>query len=230
MTVRRLAVAAALSLVLAACSGDDDASLDTTPAPSPTTSATVAATTPETTSPTTEPAPQTAPQTLPAEPTTTATSAPPDEDQIKQDVIDAAFAAWKSLNDLRLDPTNDDLLEALARTRTGASLDSAIEIVTNYRVGNRHSITHPEFPASFQAYPETVEVDAELGLASVEYCRLGSNVFVETGGNVDGTDLVLDDTINAYRERSDLTLTDLGWLENGGVILKESSGAVVCTD
>ena len=230
MTVRRLAVAAALSLVLAACSGDDDASLDTTPAPSPTTSATVAATTPETTSPTTEPAPQTAPQTLPAEPTTTATSAPPDEDQIKQDVIDAAFAAWKSLNDLRLDPTNDDLLEALARTRTGASLDSAIEIVTNYRVGNRHSITHPEFPASFQAYPETVEVDAELGLASVEYCWLNSNIFVEVGGDGDGTDLVLDDAVSANRERSDLVFGESGWQEVGGVVLEEFPEATQCAE
>ena len=92
-----------------------------------------------------------------------------------------------------------DLLEALATTRTGASLDRAIEIIASYGLGINGRRRNPEFPPAFEAYPATVELDLDSGAASVEYCRLDSNIFVEIGANADGTDRVLDDTINVYR-------------------------------
>jgi len=229
MTARRLALAASLTLVFSACSGDADASPGTTvAAEAPATSTTDAVAPPEATAPTTEPAPDTSPPTLPAEPTTTATSAPPDEDQVKQDVINAAIASWTAFNDLKLDPTNDDKLAALAQTATGTLLDRSIEVIVDYRVNGKRSVVNERAPSYLLVDTETVNVDLGSDLVTLESCRVSSNILVEVGGNADGSDRVLDDSIVTYRESSEFVRIDGRWFEAGGVVLERMEGVEQC--
>ncbi len=229
-TVVPVAIVAVFAVMGVGCSGGDDAapsssaaSVSTTIAVSSAPTSTIASTVAPTTLPTTSP-----PTTTSGTDATTSSTTIPTKQQAKRDVIAAARAAWQSLNDLRLDPTNDALLEALALTRTGASLESAIDIIATYRADDLRAVTNDEFPAYFQPIRDSVIIDGPAGTASLEYCRLGSNLLVEVGGNPDGTDLVLDESISAYRERSDLVLTETGWLESGGVVLQQFEGATRC--
>jgi len=234
MTARRLALAASLTLVFSACSGDADASPGTTvAAEAPATSTTDAVAPPEATAPTTEPAPDTSPPTLPTEPTitappTTAPPAPPDEDQVKQDVIDSATASWVAFNELLLDPNADEPWTEIALTRTGDALDRAIEVAMKLRLEGRKSVTNVDLPATIRPDPNSVLVDPVAGTAQVEYCRLGSNVAVEIGGNEDGTDRIIDDSISSYLERDQFVLRDGAWLKSGGQTVQKFEGATTC--
>jgi hypothetical protein len=240
-----VAVAVAVTLVLVACSGDDDAAPSTTLAAPPTSveapSSTVAATTPETTEPApvstpTTPAtptspPPTTPSTLPPEPTTTTgSSSPPNQAQIKQDVIDATITAWTAFNELLLDPTDDERLSAIAGTRTADALDRVIDIVLQLQLEGRKSVTNPDLPATIRIDRSSAMVDVDRGTATVEYCRLGSNITVEIGGNEDGTDRILDDTINSYLESDTFVLENGVWLKSGGQTIEIFEGARTCDE
>ena len=219
----------ATTLVVTACSGDDDTAvtIDTTVAAR----ASVAPTLPpsEVTSipiSTSSAIPTAAPTTTRTNDATPGTTT--DENQAKQAVIEAAIKSWQSLNEALLDPTDEDRLAKMAATRVNEALDQATNIVVEDRSAMRRSITHPEWPAKVVPYPETITLDVNAGVASLEYCRLGSNIWVETGGNEDGSDLIIDDTINSYRERDEFKLVDGRWLKSGGVTLEEYVGAITC--
>jgi len=235
--VARPLVVIALVLFAAACDGDDDAAPPTsaaiTPPPVPTTAA------PTATTPTTVPAPPTtAAPTLPAEtpaPTvppsdTTQPGDSPDLTPDERAVVDAMRASWADLNAVLLDPTDDQLVAALPLTRTGDALAAAAQIVAEDRSLGRRSVTHPEFPAWVREYPDTIEIDTESGTAAIEYCRLGSNIYVEVGGNPDETDRVIDDTISTYRERDTFISQNGVWLKSGGTTVEKFKGEMTCPD
>lgn len=221
MTGHRLLLAGASALFLVGCAGDDDASRATTLVPLPIEStSTTKATAPEAT-PT---SPETSPPTLPAEPTTT----PPNNDQLRQDVIDAVVASWTAFNELLLDPDSAEKVEAVATALTDRALDRAIEIAVSYRVSNQAERTHAEHPAGVVIDDESLVVDSAGVTATIEYCRLGSNVWVEVAANPDGTDRVIDDTINSYLESDTFSLVDGRWVKQSGVTIARYEGELQC--
>lgn len=224
-------VTAALVLVSTACSGDGDASSD----------ATITFTPPIDRAPISEPAVPATTRPVGTDPATVGTTepaaapspvaspiAPDDETQAQQAVIDAAIASWTAFNELLLDPSNDAKVAALAATRTGDALTRAVEIAASYRAMNQRERTHREFPATVEVISGSVVIGDEGSAAIVEYCRLGSNIWVELGVGPDGRDRVIDDTINSYLERDTLTLVGDHWVKTGGVTQAKFLGAVSC--
>ncbi len=222
--------AGVLVAVCAGCSGGDEAAPSSTAAststtavvwtaPTPTIAATVPSTTPRTTSP---------PTTTPGTDAATSTATVPTRQQAKRDVIAAAMASWTAFNELLLDPTNDETLKAVTTTFTGDALDRAIEIAAKLRQEGRKSVTNRELPAAITPYPKTVLLDLQEGSAHIDYCRLGSNVAVEAGGNDDGTDRVINDEINSYRERDAFVLVDGAWLKTDGETIEIFEGETSC--
>ena len=210
------------ALVVSACTGDDNAAPTTTLAPitipDPTTSTTA------TTVTTTEPVIATT-STTDAGPTTTITEA-----AAKQAVITAAIESWRLLNEARLDPTNDDKLGAMAGVRTGDALEAAVQLVADLRLANQIEVTNPDLPATAVPYPESVIVDQAKSTASVDYCRLGSNIWIERNGNPDGSDRVIDDTVNSYLEHDTFILSNGAWLKSRGESIAKYEGATTCPD
>lgn len=249
--IRRVAVCAAIAVLATACSGDDDA----TPGPAPSTTATDAGSAaddtteiteatqgtddsggdtdsastqpPTSTSSTTDNLDLTTSSVPATSPTTTTDPAAGDVDP---SVIDAVVASWRAFNEAKLDPTNDAKLAALGDTTGGDLLQNSIDVVARYRAENKRSVTNPDVPAAIVVYADTLVVDDVAGTAQVDYCRIGSNILVEVGGNADGTDLVLDDTVNTYIERSSLVFEGDHWIETGGVELEFLEGATACPE
>ena len=236
-TAHRTAVAlSAVVLVVgaAACNGDDDVAttvpdipvptttddtfLDTTTTDSvETTEPTIATTSapPTSASPTTTAPPTTSPETTDAPPSTVA-------DPEVQAVIDATVAAWSAFNEIKLDPFNDDKLNAVRMTRSGAGLDTALEFVEDFRLRGVRSMTNPQIPASIHPRPSTVFIESDS--AVIEYCWVDSNVLVEPGGGADGELLVLDDSVTVSLDRETYEFVDGRWLKTGGIELRRMDG------
>lgn len=213
-------------LALAACGGEGNAQ-------PPVTSAVVANTAPPTVlAPATTVTPTTVPVT--PEPTTPAAPAPSttaplsEEEQAKQAVIQAAERTWRLYNEAILDPTNDEKVQAARASMSGDALASATQIVDGYRVNHQRAISSSVIPVSIDIDPSTVELSSSQDVATVEFCRVGSNVLVQAGGNPDGSDLVIDDTINAYLERETYQLVAGEWLNSDGQVLQRFDGAITC--
>ncbi len=210
------------ALALSACTGDDAAPTTTlapVTIPDPTTS-----TTATTTVTTTESVVATTGTTV-AVPTTTITEA-----AAKQAVIAAAIESWRVLNEARLDPTNDDKLAAVAALRTGDALEAAVQLIADLRLTNQIEITNPDLPATAVPYPESVIVDLAKSTATVDYCRLGSNIWIERNGNPDGSNRVIDDTVNSYLEHDTFILSNGAWLKSRGESVAKYEGATTCPD
>lgn len=221
------AIALASSLALAACGGSDNAQ-------PPATSAAVVNTAPSTIlPPATTPAPTTT--EAPAAPETTEAAVAPettapfsDEEQAKQEVIEAAEHAWYVFNEAKLDPTNDDKVQAALMAHTGEAKARVEEIIRNYRDSNRRSIPSDIAPANVVVYADSTHVDLTSGTATIELCNLGSNVMVEVGGEPDGSDRVLDDSVTAYDTLETYTLVDGEWLNSDGQVLRAHEGSLTC--
>ncbi len=133
-----------------------------------------------------------------------------------------------AFNELLLDPENDDKAATVGTVLTDEALDRAIEIAVSYRVNKQAERTHPEHPAGVQIDDESIVIDSVTATATVEYCRLGSNVWVEVASNPDGSDRVLDDTINSYLERDSFSLIDGRWMKVSGVTVTKHDGELEC--
>jgi hypothetical protein len=230
-------LAVLLVIAFTGCSGDDDTGGATTLLPP--SSAAVVETTVETTvvpvpvtagsaSPTTSPPPTVS--TAAPDSSLPATTEPstPSQDEAEQDVIEAAIASWTAFNELLLDPGNDDLLAAVALTRTGAALDRAIDVIVGYRARNEAERTLTDFPAKIDVIRDSVLIDLDAGSAALEYCRLGSNIWVEIGANQDGSDRVLNDEVNSYLETAMFELVDGGWMKTDGMTKAKYEGELAC--
>jgi hypothetical protein len=232
----RFAAALAVAVLASACSGGDDAvtttatvqgsaetddTLATTTTPVTTPPSTVSTTDPETT--TTAP-----PVTEPPDPvTTTAASTQPDDD-IHRSIIDAVIESWRVFNEAKLDPTDDDKVAALSEVRSGELLTASIDLISRYRFENRRSVTNDEFPATLVPDAETIQLTDDGSRATLESCRVNSNLSVEIGGNPDGTDRVVDDSVSVFIETAELELVDGRWIEVGGAIIERFEGATSC--
>jgi hypothetical protein len=232
MKVGARGVLVVAALALGACSGESAAPATTAPdtttsasttavtTAAPSTTATApAATTPPTTAPPT--APTTAPPSVPA-------TIPADFAQAQQDVIDATVAAWQAYLDATRKPTDEAALEQLAATNSGPTLERRLQRVVEIAAGGVASVENPATPASIEIYEGSVVVDAATGTASVEYCRVGSDLGIEVGGNPDGTDRIVVNEVNAYHERAELVFNAGRWTDNDGVQLQKFPGATSC--
>lgn len=217
------AMTVASLLAGAACGGAETAE-------PPATSAAVANTTPSTILPpgTTQPtttAPPSTPTTVPAPPTTSPLS---EEDQAKQAVIEAAKNAWHLFNEAKLDPTNDVKVRAAFAAYTGSARTRVEGIIAEYRSSHWRSLTSQSAPAHVDVYTDSVDIDLASNSATVELCNLGSNVMVESGGNPDGSDRMLDDSITAYWTRESYVLTDGGWMKADAEVIQTFAESLVC--
>lgn len=66
-------------------------------------------------------------------------------------------------------------------------------------------------PASLEPDPLSVEVDVGSGTASIDVCEVNSCIRLRTGGDPDGSDLVLDDAISVTRQRHEFVRADGTW-------------------
>jgi hypothetical protein len=223
-------------LVVAACSGGDDPDADattlappTTPTPTTAASTTVppTATLPTTSAPPTTTAPATTPPPTSAPQTTAVPTTPPASPEA---IVAAALESWRLLNEVRLDPLNDDKAALLRNVRTGAALDFAFEVVSMYRAENTRSITNATTPASASPFIETLVIAADGAAATLEYCVTNSNIYVETGGNPDGTDRVINDDVTADRYLVSMVNVDGVWLESDASTLAVYEGVASCPE
>lgn len=232
MNVARAGALIVIVGILGACSGEDDATPSTTAAAVPTT---VPTTTPATTVPTTTVAPTTAAMTAPTSPPTTpATTTPPatapaDVEQVKQDVMAAANASFEAYFDAARNPTDQAKIARLTEVMAGAKLELAAELIAGVVASGRISVENPDVPAAITAfYEDTFVYDPAAGSASIEFCRIGSDLGVIPGGNPDGTDQIVVNEVNAYRERSDFQYIDGRWFDSNGATLQKFEGAATC--
>jgi hypothetical protein len=178
--------------------------------------------------------------TLPPRPMTPTTSRSPtstgaaavatfeQEGSDPQAVLDAVVRSWRAFNEAKLDPTNDGHTAALSEVTGGDLLASSIEVVARYRAENQRSITHPHVPATIVPYQDTLIIDTATSTAQVDYCRVGSNILVEVGGEPDGSDRVIDDSVNTYIERARLSFQNGRWIETGEIELERLEDASAC--
>ena len=215
----------AVVLVAAACGGDNNAD-------PPATSAAVPNTAPSTIlPPTTDPAPTTtapAPTTTPTVPTPPTTTEPSEEEQAKQAVIEAAENAWYVFNEAKLDPADTLRTSAAIDAYTSDAQAWVRDYLEEQRASNRRSVTFEPAPAAITVYPDSVQLDLASGTATVDVCDLNSNTTVEIGGNPDGTDRVLDDSVTAYLARNTFQLVDENWLFASTIDLETYEGALSC--
>jgi hypothetical protein len=213
------AVLLALLTLTTACGGN--ASVDP-----PATSAAVPNTPPPTVlPPTTSAPPNTAPTTTTPPPSPSATT---DEAATRQAVIAATQEAWVAFNDAVVNPTSDEAFQSLGQHFAGEVLIRSRQIVETYRAESKRELPSDVVATRVDVRTDSVQVDSSSGTAVLEVCRVGSNVLVETGGNPDGSDRVLDDTINAHLERNQLVLENGTWYVTEDTALESFAGAVEC--
>jgi hypothetical protein len=226
----RRAVLASITLssavAFAACGGDGSAE-------PPATSAAVPNTAPSTIlAPATTPAPTTtepaAVVTTTQAPTVETTAPMSEEEQAKQAVIEAAEHAWWVFNEAKLDPTNDEKVDAVFDAYTGDARAWIETYLIEQVSANRHSVTLMATPATLAVYPESVSVDLDTGTATADVCEINSNITIEQGGNADGTDRVIDDSITAYHSRQGFELVGDEWQLASSVDIETFDGATAC--
>jgi hypothetical protein len=145
-------------------------------------------------------------------------------------VIAAAERTWQLYNDAILDPTSDERLTAAQSAMTGEALATATDIVLGFRADNQRAVESRVVPVSIDIDDDSVVLSATRDSSTVEFCRVGSFVLVETAGNPDNTDRVLDDTVNAYRERETYVRAAEGWLNSRVEVLKKFEGSTACVE
>lgn len=117
----------------------------------------------------------------------------------------------------------------MSEVMSGPRLQRAVDILAQVVASGRVIREHPTTPAAVTFYEDSFTYDPVIGTASIEFCRIGSDLGIEPGGNPDGTDKIIVDEINAYRERADLIFVDGRWLDNDGVELQKYEGTSQCT-
>jgi hypothetical protein len=172
-----------------------------------------------------------APTTQPPATTSPAPTAPTDDlEQAKQEVIAAAERTWSLFEEATYDPTDDEKFRAAQAAMTGDALATTTQIIEGYREHGRRAVRSDVAPAFISIDPNSVQLGEDGHSATVEFCRLGSDVLVQTSGNPDGSDRVIDDTINAYLERESYVLVNGAWLNSDASVLEKYEGSITCAD
>lgn len=245
--MRAVVVVVALALLVAGCSGDDDAApattvaftddsvtstttavTDTTASPSTlpeTTTTTTDATTDATTTPTAESSDPTVPRTLPADLTDEEFTA------LRDDVVAAALAAEEAFDLAKRNPTDEEVLRELSDVMTAERRQwIADNFIVPYVINGLEERPNPDLPFVVEPRPATFTVDPVAGTASLEICTLSSNLLVEPGGNADGSDKVHDDQFASVLVRREMAFVDGRWLDDGGVDVSIEEGATECAE
>jgi hypothetical protein len=222
-----VALAAAAVLAASGCSGSDDSSSDTTaptvasvPDTGPTTSFNVPQVTAETVPTTTRPADTTAP------PPTTA--APPVAGSVEEAVANAAIAARDAYLYAIYNVEAADAADRLRSTTTGASLDIGLE---NYQAlvdNGWRARPNPDVPDAI-TIESAVEVINDT-TARLTICVVGAGVVYAPGAAEDGSDVIINDEIEASLDRVTLVLVDSAWLLQTGTNITLTNGATSCAN
>ena len=240
-----MVVAAGLAVV-AGCSGDDDAVSSTTSAatttePPVTTSTSVEATT---TAPTTAPA-TTVPEpttTVPGSTTTstpdpTTTTSPPDgipprvtfpDDPDKQAVVDAVYVFSELLFAAQADPMNEELRSQVEELTGEPVRTRFVEFLDRVAADGEAFVDDPDSRSYLQVFaPSVTAVD---GVGLVDGCVVDRTIQIEVGGNADGTDRVIDDTVFSAAHSYSLSLMEQGWIVVDLTVFGEWEDQVGCGD
>lgn len=193
--MRRSPAALALATLVAvtACNGDDAAPTDLAPTTTDvaeSTSAPSTSTTP-TTTPTT-PVTTAAPVEATASPTTASTTSETDP---RFAILDAVEAASAALRAIVRDPFDDVKLAALDEFFTGRQLEGWNNVIASYRRDNLRQIENSEEPDEILVDLASIAVSEDGASAVLQACSITSGIVVETGGNPDGSDRVIEDRI-----------------------------------
>jgi uncharacterized circularly permuted ATP-grasp superfamily protein len=148
-----------------------------------------------------------------------------EEEQAKQEVIEAAENAWYLFNEAKLDPTNESKVETALAAQTGSARSRVEQIIDQYVRLNQRSRTLESAPARVAVDQTSVLVDLSAGTASLELCHLNSNLLIQSAS---GADVIVDDQVVAYRTNESYVLVDEIWLKSDGVVLDELEGAYTC--
>ena len=100
--------------------------------------------------------------------------------------------------------------------------------IEDYRVNNLRSLPNPDVPARYDVDPNSVEVNLDSGTGRVQACHLNTFLEVETGGNPDGTDRIIEDEISERVEQLELIRDDGAWKIDAASIPDEPDGETPC--
>jgi hypothetical protein len=231
---RACVVLAFATLVVAGCSGDDDSAATTvaveTPPTVPSTTETQASTAPSTTHPATtteatvtstsssappttaQPPPSTDATTMPE--TTLPDGVPPrvtfPNDPDLQAVVDALYEYVDALRAASAEPTDSLRVTRLMDTVTEPLMPRIDEFISGLVDSGQAYVLNDELPTRTEVMPPSVEIVGDL--AAVDVCAIDGDVRVELGGNPDGTDRVVDDTVVSASLTYSLTFVDGRWV------------------
>jgi hypothetical protein len=146
----------------------------------------------------------------------------------EREIVESVLEAFRLFNELRLDPTNDELYEAALAARVDPARAAAQQIIEGYRSDGLRSRPFPGLPASITPFLDTLTIGDDGADASVDVCWLNSNILVEVGTGEDGGDRVVNDVISSQYMRYEVQRSDGRWLLKnilGGDVFE---GATTC--
>lgn len=232
------AIAAAMAVALAACSGGSDdpttpptasatAPVLTTPTTPPPPSTTAAPSTPLTTPPTT--AAPTAPPTTPTPPPATPISQPPAEitdpaDPEIQAMVVAVRSHFDAFGLAMQQPGNAAVEQAALATTTGSMTGIVTETLARIRERGQASVPDPDEADRVEISNELAFVQGATG--TVEACIVSPSKLVDVGTTVDAS--TFDDALESYAGTYTLQLIDGTWLVSNLQILDEFEGQSGC--
>lgn len=213
-------------LTVAACSGGGSADPTVAPSTAAATTSTTSTTAPASPSSTTSVTTTVPPTTV--APTTSPTTSPPTTVPVDPtDAVIADFlAAWEGINEAKLNPQDQALVDAAASRLSGVLLPSFLERIDQFRANNWRSLTDDGAPASATIVEGSVIIVDET--ATLAFCDLDSNVLVEVGALPDGGDAVVDESIVARLSDATLRLEGDRWLLVSSNTTEEFPGSTTC--
>jgi hypothetical protein len=220
MRARLAGAVAAVTLLVAACSGDDDADdADATTVPTDPPATTV----PETTvAPTTPPTEPTVPATTdPVDPTTPTTVV--DLEALKADIAEDYVASYRARREITLNPTLENLEARAATIAAEGSPDynGLVALIQDLVAKGERVI--PGDPPIDENTVEVVEIsDPSEDVAMVTTCR----VFNWTRVGPDGIPVGDSGVLTAARTTQQVQRGDAGWLPASQTTVREAAEGV----
>ena len=231
-THRYAGLALTALLALAACSSSDDAATTTTEAPSPTSTAVTTVTTEPEAASTTESTTTTeattttvADTTTSVAPSTTAESSPAEE-AVMAAAIESREAYLYAVYNVEAPDALDRLLAST--TEGGASQEIGLE---NYQtIVDNGWVARPN-----PDVPDTITVESPVEFiddttAELTVCVVGAGVVLAPGAADDGSDIIVNDEIEAALNRITVVQVDGKWKLQTGTNLTLVKGEATCDE
>jgi hypothetical protein len=240
------------ALVLAAGCSDGEATAPTTSTvttatpslvettePPPTTSTSALSTATATSIATTTTAPSTTVPESTAPPSSDAptTTALPDgvpprvtfpDDPDKQAVVDAVYRFSDLLFAAQANPTAEELRALINDVAGDPVRGRFIAFLDRVAADGQAFVDDPAAPSYLEIIPGAVTVVDDSGL--VDACAIDRTLQVELGGNSDGSDRLIDDTVFSAAHTYNVSRVDKAWIVVDFTVYEEWEGQVGCGD